>query len=74
MLFSFSFDNVLAPGRYSPMVTLAHRGMGLDVMDRFEGDSSFVVIGSQPQGGIVDLPADVTIGPAPTAASAQVRT
>ncbi len=73
VLFCFSFDNVLAPGRYNPVVTLAHRGLGLDVMDRFEGDSSFVVIGSQPQGGLVDLPADVTIGPAPAAASAEVR-
>ena len=25
-LFSFTFDNVLAPGRYNPLFTLAHRG------------------------------------------------
>ena len=44
-VFSFSFDNVLAPGRYSPMFTLARRGSGLDVIDRFEGAFSFVVTG-----------------------------
>ena len=45
-MFSFTFDNVLAPGRYSPVVNLAHRGSGLDVMDRFERGFSFVVTGS----------------------------
>ncbi len=60
-IFSFAFDNVLAPGRYSPMVTLAHRGYGLDVMDRFEGAFSFVVTGSDSQGGVVDLPVAIGI-------------
>ena len=55
-VFSFTFENVLAPGRYSPVITLAHRGSGLDVIDRFEGDFSFVVTGVAPQGGMVDLP------------------
>jgi len=36
---SFSFENVLAPGRYNPLFTLAHRGTGLDLMDRFEAPS-----------------------------------
>ena len=45
-MFSFTFENVLAPGRYSPMFTLAHRGSGLDVIDRFEGSFSFVVTGA----------------------------
>ena len=53
---SFTFDNVLAPGRYSPLVTLAHRGSGLDVIDRFEGDFSFVVTARGSLGGIVDVP------------------
>jgi ABC-type polysaccharide/polyol phosphate transport system ATPase subunit len=60
-VFSFAFDNVFAPGRYSPVLTLAHRGMGLDVMDRFEGGSSFVVTGLESLGGVVDLPVDVGI-------------
>jgi hypothetical protein len=55
-VFSFGFDNVLAPGRYSPVIQLAHLGFGLDVMDRFEGSFSFVVTGSTGLGGIVDLP------------------
>ena len=28
VVFSFAFENVLAPGRYSPLFTLAHRGTG----------------------------------------------
>lgn len=58
-LISFSFDNVLAPGRYSPLLTLARRGTGLDLIDRFEGSVSFVVTGAEALGGLVDLPVDV---------------
>ena len=54
--FSFQFDNVLAPGRYNPVVWLSHRGSGLDVMDRFEGKFSFVVTGPFALGGVVDVP------------------
>jgi ABC-type polysaccharide/polyol phosphate transport system ATPase subunit len=56
VVFSFTFDNVLAPGRYSPVFQLAHRGFGLDVIDRFEGSFSFVVTGPGALGGLVDLP------------------
>jgi ABC-type polysaccharide/polyol phosphate transport system ATPase subunit len=61
VLFSFSFDNVFAPGRYSPVVNLAHRGSGLDVMDRYERAFSFLVTATAPRGGIVDLPTEVAI-------------
>ena len=60
-LFSFSFDNVLAPGRYSPVVNLAHSGSGLDVMDRYERAFSFVVTATVAYGGLVNLPTDVSI-------------
>ena len=60
-IFSFTFENVLAPGRYNPMLTLAQQGFGLDVIDRFEGSFSFVVTAAQPQGGAVDLPVDVSV-------------
>lgn len=56
VVFSFTFDNVLAPGRYAPVFQLAHRGSGLDVIDRFEGSFSFVVTGPDALGGVVDLP------------------
>jgi len=55
-VFSFTFDNVLAPGRYSPVFNLAHRGFGLDTIDRFEGAFSFVVTGPGALGGVVDVP------------------
>ena len=61
VIFSFTFDNVLAPGRYSPVFQLAHHGTGLDVMDRFEGSFSFVVTGPTALGGLVDLPIHSTI-------------
>jgi ABC-type polysaccharide/polyol phosphate transport system ATPase subunit len=60
-VFSFTFDNVLAPGRYSPVVTLAHHGVGLDVMDRFESGFSFIVTATRPTGGTVDLPVEVGV-------------
>ncbi len=58
---SFAFDNVLAPGRYSPLFTIAHRGTGMDLMDRIEGAFSFVVTGPEALGGTVDLPVEVGI-------------
>ncbi len=61
VVISFTFDNVLAPGRYSPMFTLAHRGSGLDLMDRFEGAFSFVVTATTPQGGLIDVPVQAAI-------------
>jgi ABC-type polysaccharide/polyol phosphate transport system ATPase subunit len=61
VLFSFSFANVLSPGRYSPLFTLAHRGTGLDLMDRFEGGFSFVVTGPEAMGGVVDVDVDVGV-------------
>src|SRR5689334_15788607 len=60
-LFSFAFENVLAPGRYTPLLTLSHKGVGVDLMDRFEGALSFVVTGAEAMGGVIDLPVDVSI-------------
>ncbi|MGO9898408.1 MAG: ABC transporter ATP-binding protein [Solirubrobacteraceae bacterium] len=60
-IFSFTFENVLAPGRYSPLISLAHRGVGIDVIDRFESGFSFVVTATRPTGGVVDLPVEVTV-------------
>jgi hypothetical protein len=58
---AFSFENVLAPGRYNPLFELAHRGTGLDLMDRVDGAFSFMVTGVTPGGGLVDPPVDVGI-------------
>ena len=41
------------------MFQLAHRGSGLDVIDRFEGSFSFVVTGPGALGGLVDLPVQI---------------
>ena len=60
-VFSFSFQNVLAPGRYSPLLNLAHRGRGLDLIDSFEGGFSFVVPPARALGGVVDVPVEVDV-------------
>jgi ABC-type polysaccharide/polyol phosphate transport system ATPase subunit len=70
---SFTFDNVLAPGRYSPVFQLAHRGSGLDVIDRFEGSFSFVVTGPGALGGLVDLPVHSAVSRTATAEADQTR-
>ncbi len=67
VVFSFTFDNVLAPGRYTPVIDLAQRGSGLDVIDRFEGSSSFVVTGPAALGGLVDLPVRAAVRRSPGA-------
>jgi len=62
VIFSFSFDNVLAPGRYSAVVEVFRRGPSLYRIGRFESDSfSFVVTGARPLGGAVDIPVEVEI-------------
>ena len=71
VLFSFSFDNVLAPGRYNPLFTLAHRGTGMDLMDRFEGAFSFVVTGPEAMGGLVDVPVQMSVSRAETPVDSQ---
>ncbi len=54
VVFSFTFDNVLSPGRYTPVFQVANTG--LDVIDRFGGGFSFIVTGPAALGGLVDLP------------------
>lgn len=71
-LFSFSFDNVLAPRRYSPLFTLAHRGTGLDLVDRLEDAFSFVVTGAEAMGGLVDLPIEVSVSHRPAGATQEI--
>jgi ABC-type polysaccharide/polyol phosphate transport system ATPase subunit len=62
VVFSFSFENVLAPGRYSAVVDIFRRGEGLHRIGRFESKSfSFLVTGAHPLGGAVDVPVDVAI-------------
>jgi hypothetical protein len=60
-VFTFGFDNVLAPGRYSPIVNLAHQGSGIDVIDRFDSGFTFVVTATNSLGGVIDLPVSVGI-------------
>ncbi|HEY4450076.1 MAG TPA: ABC transporter ATP-binding protein [Solirubrobacteraceae bacterium] len=72
-LFSFAMDNVFAPGRYSPLFTLAHRGTGLDLMDRFDGAFTFVVTGIEAMGGVIDIPVEVAIERQPLSATERVQ-
>jgi ABC-type polysaccharide/polyol phosphate transport system ATPase subunit len=61
VVFSFSFHNMLAPGRYHPVLTITHRGEGLDVIDRFAGGFSFVVSGMAASGGMVEIPVETDV-------------
>jgi hypothetical protein len=60
-VFSFSMHNMLAPGRYRPVLTVSYRGDGLQVMDRWEQGFSFVVTGATRSGGMVELPIESAI-------------
>ena len=60
-VFAFSFHNMLAPGRYHPILTITHRGEGLDVIDRYEGGASFVVSGVTASGGMVEIPVQTDV-------------
>jgi ABC-type polysaccharide/polyol phosphate transport system ATPase subunit len=60
-VFAFSFHNMLAPGRYHPILTITHRGEGLDVIDRFAGGLSFVVSGMTSSGGMVEIPVQTEV-------------
>jgi ABC-type polysaccharide/polyol phosphate transport system ATPase subunit len=51
--------NVLAPGRYYVMPTIARRGGELQLADRWHNALSFVVTGTYASGGIVELEHDI---------------
>jgi ABC-type Fe3+/spermidine/putrescine transport system ATPase subunit len=59
VVFSVSFDNPLAPGRYyvSPQVALLQGG-GAGVVDRRDRAAAIVVTGESAEGGLVDIPHD----------------
>ena len=56
--FAVRFSNYLAPGRYEPLASLAHRGSGHELIDRWEGKLSIVVVSLTPTGGVVDVPCE----------------
>jgi ABC-type polysaccharide/polyol phosphate transport system ATPase subunit len=58
---SVSFDNVFAPGRVYATPAVAHRGGGLNWIDRRERMISAIVTGTRNPGGLVNLPHDVRL-------------
>ncbi len=60
-VFAFSFHNMLAPGRYHTVLTITHRGDGMDVIDRFAGGLSFVVSGLAASGGMIEMPVETAV-------------
>jgi len=59
-LFSVSFDNALAPGRYALSALIFRRGSAAAI-DRHENMFTMVVTGARSAGGLVDLPCELTI-------------
>jgi ABC-type polysaccharide/polyol phosphate transport system ATPase subunit len=60
-VFAVSFHNILAPGRYHTVITVARPGSGLDVLDRYDREFSFMVTGSRATGGVVDIPFETSL-------------
>ena len=54
-------DYWLAPNRYTVSPSIAHAGMGADVVDLREDLASLVVHGTHVSGGLVDLPHEITV-------------
>ncbi|MHB8240363.1 MAG: ABC transporter ATP-binding protein [Solirubrobacteraceae bacterium] len=73
-VFAFSFHNMLAPGRYHTVLTITHRGEGLDVIDRFAGGLSFVVSGMSVSGGMVEIPVQTDVTRWGLAPSTEIQT
>ena len=71
-LLSFAFDNVLAPGRYNPLLTIAGRGGPLKLSGAPEGAFSFMVTGVEATGGVVDVPVEAGIERKATALAEEV--
>ena len=72
-IFSFSLHNILSPGRYYPTFTVTRRGSGLDVLDRFEREFSFVVTASESAGGLIEVPVDMRVARAAPVAIEELR-
>jgi ABC-type polysaccharide/polyol phosphate transport system ATPase subunit len=70
-VFAFSFQNLLAPGRYHPILTVTHRGEGVDVIDRYADAFSFVVTGLDASGGMVEIPVETGVARIASAGEAQ---
>jgi ABC-type polysaccharide/polyol phosphate transport system ATPase subunit len=57
----FTFDNVIAPGRYGVSAQVAHPGSGEAWMDNRERFRSVLISATRPSGGVVDLPFHVYV-------------
>jgi ABC-2 type transport system ATP-binding protein len=66
--FGVTFDNALAPGRYAVSTLVARPDA--EIVDRWEGIFTFVVTGSRPAGGMVDLAHDFAVERSRTASMA----
>jgi hypothetical protein len=76
-LFGVNFENLLAPGRYHAMVSVARRGGGQALLTKRDRAASFVSTGTRASEGIVELPHDLEVkkhGSAPPAYSAAEET
>jgi ABC-type polysaccharide/polyol phosphate transport system ATPase subunit len=61
VVFSVSFENLFAPGRYYALITVAQRGGGQVILDRRDEAASFVSTGTRETDGLVDLPHDLEL-------------
>src|SRR3954451_5242498 len=59
IIWSVAFDNHLGPGRYFLSMTMAQRGAGSALVDRWERAFNVVVMATRAHGGQVDLPHEI---------------
>ena len=64
------FENWFAPGRYYVAFSVAREVSGQDILDHRSRVASMIVSGTRPGGGLVDLPHDLAIERADSAAEA----
>ena len=62
VIFSVTFENVLAPGRYyaSPRVVLV-KEPGAGIVDRRDRATAVVITGQSSEGGVVQVPHDFSL-------------
>lgn len=56
-----TFENWLAPSRYTSSPSVVRAGSGADVLDTREDAASLMVHGTRVTGGVIDLPHETTI-------------
>jgi ABC-type polysaccharide/polyol phosphate transport system ATPase subunit len=67
--FRLGFTNCFAPGRYYVAISIAREISGQDILEHRSRVASVIISGTRPGGGLIDLPHDLAIERADSAAA-----